>query len=130
MASNGTTSDPCGITGNWTNELGSSVMFACNNGHLSGLYNSAVGEAANYYNLSGTYTMAGPTRRDTILGFSVAWNNEAHGNSNSTTSWTGIHYESQNKIFTTWILTRFTSVADKWSNSYVDQNVFERCTTC
>ena len=126
VTANGADPGPCGIAGNWTNQLGSSVTFECQDGILSGRYNSAVGNASNYYNLRGTYTMSGPALKDATIGFSVAWNNTARGNSQSTTSWTGVHYASTDVIYTTWILTRYTALADKWRNSFVDQDVFKR----
>ena len=109
------------------NENNSCLRFAyCRNGELTGEYMSRVGEPYGWYNLSGRYTMAGPNHFDIVLGFSVAWNNAAFGNSNSTTSWTGIYSDSTGKIYTTWLLTKYTTLADQWSNTIVDQNVFHR----
>ena len=121
----------CGVTGNWLNQHGSCVKFTyCLNGELTGQYKSRVGEASGSYYLSGRYTIVGPNHLDIVLGFSVAWNNMVFGNSNSTTSWTGIYNDSTDKIYTTWLLTKYTTLADKWSNTLVDQDVFERVYTC
>ena len=123
---NVTDCNPCGIAGKWVNDLGSKAEFSCKNGFLSGKYNSKVGKAEDYYLLSGRYTMVGPGHKDAVVGWSVAWNNKEFGNSNSTSSFTGVYYASNETIYTTWILTRYTSFADRWSNSRVGFNVFTR----
>ena len=117
---------PCGITGNWINDLGSNVQFSCHDGRITGRYNSAVGNANDYYTLSGGYTRVGPGLNDLVVGWTVAWNNEVKGNSNSTASFTGVYYNANHTIHTTWILTRYTSVEDMWMNSNVGRNVFTR----
>lgn len=128
-AENGPTCDGlCGISGNWTNQLGSMMTLDCQPssstvGFLSGSYRSAVGQAADFYQLSGRYTVVGT---DYILGFSVAWNNDVKGNSKSATSWTGVYYADQQKITTFWILTSYTKPADMWGNSQIGKDVFVR----
>ena len=123
---NGTDCNPCGIAGKWENDLGSKAEFSCEDGFLSGKYNSKVGRAEDYYLLSGRYTMVGPNQTDAVVGWSVAWKNDVFGNSNSTSSFTGVYYNSTDTIYTTWILTRYTSLADKWSNSRVGINIFTK----
>lgn len=118
----------CGISGNWTNELGSTMLLNCQltsstAGLLNGSYRSAVGQASDFYTLAGTYTKV---NSDYILGFSVAWNNKVHGNSKSATSWTGVYYADQDKITTFWILTRYTTPANMWNNSNIGNNIFIR----
>ena len=126
VPSNETDCIPCNMTGNWINDLGSNVEFSCHDGLISGRYNSAVGVAKDFYILSGGYTKVGPGLNDLIVGWTVAYNNEVKGNSNSTASFTGVYYESNDTIYTTWILTRYTPAADMWTNSYIGKNVFTR----
>ncbi|CAG2205177.1 unnamed protein product [Mytilus edulis] len=81
--------DPCGITGKWENDLGSKMEITCkldspdrnSTGEIIGKYNSAVGAADNFYPLSGRFTIPDMEPRNCIVGFVVAWNNEAYGNS-------------------------------------------------
>ncbi|KAK3587465.1 hypothetical protein CHS0354_007957 [Potamilus streckersoni] len=118
--------DTCGITGTWKNELGSVIELSCANGNLLGKYRSAVGEAKDFYQLTGRYTMTGDKQMDVIFGFSVAWNNAISGNSNSTTSWTGIHYKSEDVIYTHWILTRYMERSRMWASNLVGHADFRR----
>ena len=125
------TDDPCALIGNWMNELGSCVKFeSCENGHLTGQYYSAKGDASSWYKLHGTYTTAGLNDKDIVLGFSVPWNNEVHGNSHSTTSWTGTYYHSTRTIYTTWLLTSFKLLGEKWNSTNVYQDTFKRSNNC
>ena len=94
-----------------------------NVGKLTGKYNSAVGKASDYYILTGRYTKSGS---DCILGFTVAWNNDAFGNSKSATSWTGVHYTGSAELSTFWILSSYTAPENKWRNSNIGQNVFTK----
>ena len=125
--------DPCGITGNWTNELGSVMKMTCqadsptsDSGYLTGKYNSAVGIATDFYILTGRYTMSGPRHQNCMLGFSVSYNNDVRGNSNSTASFTGVYFINDDTIYTTWILASYTKYKDMWKNSNIGKNVFTR----
>lgn len=93
-------------------------------GEIIGKYNSAVGAATEYNPLSGRFTICDQDSTSYTVGFNVAWNNEAHGNSNSTTSFTGTYYKDANKIYTFWIMARYTKYADTWENSYIGKNIF------
>lgn len=95
-------------------------------GEIIGKYNSAVGAADNFYPLLGRFTISEMEPRNCIVGFVVAWNNEAYGNSNSATSFTGTYYENADKIYTFWILTRYNKYADMWASNHIGQNVFTR----
>ena len=122
---------PCGPSGIWLNDLGSVMEITCllddsprrDSGFLVGKYNSAVGNAKDFYELSGRYTMVGS---DYIVGFNVAWNNDIRGNSNSSASFTGVYYANDDTIYTHWILCRDTAYQDMWKNSNVGKNVFVR----
>lgn len=118
--------DPCGISGKWKNQMGSILDISCENGYLNGKYSSAVGNANGLYEILGRYNMVGANNQDCVAGFSVAWNNDIMGNSNSTTSWTGIHYASEGVIHTHWILVRYMEPNKLWAASMVGHDDFER----
>ncbi|XP_045181202.2 streptavidin-like [Mercenaria mercenaria] len=118
----------CGLAGKWKNQLKSEMKIICQNGEVTGKYNTAVGRASNYYQLVGRYTRVGTNSTDTILGWSVSWNNDVYGNSNSTTSWTGIHYRDEGNIHTHWILVRYHTKPNLWKTSMIGHDEFHR--TC
>ncbi|KAL3855502.1 hypothetical protein ACJMK2_014709 [Sinanodonta woodiana] len=120
------TNDPCGISGKWKNQLGSIMEISCQDGSLSGKYSSAVGVAVGFYKLLGQYNIVGANNNDCVVGFSVAWNNDVMGNSNSTTSWTGIHYASEGMIHTHWILVRYMEPNKLWTATMVGHDVLKR----
>ncbi|XP_045181410.2 streptavidin-like isoform X1 [Mercenaria mercenaria] len=116
----------CGLAGKWKNQLKSEMEIICQNGKVTGKYNTAVGRASNYYHLVGRYTRVGTNFTDTILGWSVSWNNDVYGNSNSTTSWTGIHYRDEGIIHTHWILVRYHNQANLWQTNMIGHDDFHR----
>ena len=121
-----TSSDPCGLTGKWRNQAGSTVELTCQSGALSGKYTSAEGEAKGSYRISGRYSLSEKSPGDFILGFSVAWNNDTEGNSESVTSWAGVYIGTQDKIHTKWLLTEYTAVEDIWKNTLIGFDEFMR----
>lgn len=59
----------------------------------------------------------------------VQWNNKAHGNSKSTTTWCGQRFSpstNEKKIVTTWLLVRETTPADSWSSTRVGKDTFTK----
>ncbi|KAK3590279.1 hypothetical protein CHS0354_010098, partial [Potamilus streckersoni] len=117
----------CCWTGKLQNKLGSTMeITTCHEGSLSGKYNSSVGQAKASYDLAGRYTTAVSNNKDYIVGFSVAWNNTVLGNSQSTTSWTGIYYASEGIIHTHWILTSYRKPDDLWATNQIGHNDFKR----
>lgn len=117
----------CGITGTWKNELNSTVVFtSCKDGQIEGKYNTAVGNASDFYVLTGRYTLSGPKKDVVELGWVVAWNNTQYGNSNSVTSWNGIYYPKEGIIHTQWILTSYAERKDLWETSLINHDEFKR----
>ncbi|XP_053399051.1 streptavidin-V2-like [Mercenaria mercenaria] len=114
----------CGIAGLWTNQLKSVMEFTCKDGHLNGRYNTAVGVADDYYNLTGKYTMSGPNGADCVMGWVVTYNNKVLGNSNSTCAWSGIHYANEHIIRTHWVLTHWHPLADSWQTTTINHDDF------
>jgi hypothetical protein len=69
------------LNGDWLNELGSKMTLNVDGQDISGEYFTAVGDAEGICDLSGR------TNEDnTVLGFSVAWQN-SYGDSESVTAW-------------------------------------------
>lgn len=114
----------CGIAGLWENQHKSVMEFTCKDGHLNGRYNTAVGHADDYYNLTGKYTMSGPDGSDCVMGWVVTFNNKIFGNSNSTCAWSGIHYESEHIIRTHWVLTHWHPLGDAWQTTTINHDDF------
>ena len=102
------------------------MELTCQSGALSGKYTSAEGEAKGSYRISGRYSLSEKSPDDFILGFSVAWNNDTEGNSESVTSWAGVYIGTQDKIHTKWLLTEYTAVEDIWKNTLIGFDEFMR----
>ena len=68
----------------------------------------------------------------TDYGGSIAWavtfNNDQHGNSKSSTSWSGQRQivDGNPIIYTTWILTSQTAASDNWESTTTNQDLFFR----
>lgn len=116
----------CGLAGKWKNQLQSVMEITCQDGQVNGRYNTAVGLAQDFYDIAGRYTMAGENMTDTVLSWAVSWNNNVFGNSNSSTAWSGIHYDEEGIIRTQWILTRYKTRPDIWQTSMIGHDEFER----
>ncbi|XP_062596648.1 streptavidin-V2-like [Saccostrea cucullata] len=117
----------CALAGKWKNELGSKMEITCNEGTISGRYESTVGQAVNWYDLSGRYLQV--NEKDFMVGWSVAWKNQDE-DAKSLTSWTGVYYAEKDEIWTQWILGAFKNQTDYWRIYYTNQNVFTRDNEC
>ena len=115
--------DPCGMSGVWTNTLNSTMEVCCQDGQLYGQYMNGVGDAEDFYELSGRYTMIGG---DCSFGWSIAYHNKVHGNSNSTASWAGVHFAEDDNIYTHWLLSRHTRKQDYWMSFMINHDDFKR----
>lgn len=114
----------CLLAGKWKNQLQSVMEITCQDGQVDGRYNTAVGNAGNFYKLAGRYTLAG--ENDTVLSWTVSWNNNLYGNSESSTAWSGIHYYEEGIIRTQWILTRYKTRPNLWQTAMIGHDEFER----
>ena len=83
-------------------------------------------EGGAKFKLSGRYTVSEQNCKDFILGFSVAWNNEDNGNSESITSWAGVYIASENKIRSKWIHSKHTSPSENEQNFLIGFDQFTR----
>ena len=84
--------------------------------------------AAFYMYLTGTYDKDGTESGGTI-GWSVTYNNSAHGNSKSTATWSGqrqLGFNSNPIIQTTWLLTSQTVPSKSWESTLTNQDLFQR----
>ena len=95
------------LSGIWYNELGSTMVLNADvTGRLSGKYKSAVGNAEDFYVLSGRYDVNAPSDKGVSLAWTVAYNNSFR-NAHSTAGWSGQYFddlEGEEKILTHWLL--------------------------
>ncbi len=108
------------LSGDWFNELGSKMSLKVDGQDITGEYQTAVGNAEGIYDLSGR-----TNESNSILGFSVAWQN-AYGDNESATAWSGQYHSDEDVIVTTWLLTDQTDDADDWKSTLVGKDVFQR----
>ena len=117
------------LTGNWKNQLGSTLELRCSpSGSLAGYYVTAVGNANGKYFLSGRANLkANENLNKVTLGYSVAWENKIKSTI-TTTSWTGVYSNTTGNgepvIETTWVLV--SSKVPKWESVLVNQDTFHR----
>ena len=83
-------------------------------------------EGGAKFKLSGRYTVSEQNCEDFILGFSVAWNNDTNGNSESITSWAGEYIASENKIRSKWIHSKHTSSSEDGQSFLIGFDEFTR----
>lgn len=76
----------------------------------------------------GTYDKDGTENGGTIA-WTVTFNNAEHGNSKSSTGWSGQRQllNGDPVIRTTWVLTSQTNVSDNWKSTMISQDFFSRC---
>ncbi|KAJ3851417.1 Streptavidin-Homobiotin complex [Lentinula lateritia] len=116
------------LSGNWTNELGSTmILTADQNGGLSGQYSSAVGNATNFYNLTGRFDTLPPSDAGISVGWVVDWKNDLL-NAHAVTTWSGQYFDNDDveTILTQWLLTTSSSQADVWKSTLVGHDEFTR----
>ncbi|KAL3855509.1 hypothetical protein ACJMK2_014716 [Sinanodonta woodiana] len=119
--------EACGIDGTWKNDLGSYIDINCGDGTVFGSYRIPVSSGEDTYEFSGKYIVTGEDGKDRIVAFLVPWNNpKATGNSNSSTSYTGIYYNSERVIYAHWILTGYKKWASRWATNLIGHAIFSR----
>jgi len=114
------------ISGQYVNQLGSNVTIKCfpDTGVLSGSYQTAVGNAGGQYPLIGLATSCAD---QPVLGFCVAWNNAVHGNTGSTTCWSGQYLANDDSLSTTWLLASQPNAQGQvWSSNRVGADLFQK----
>lgn len=116
------------ITGTWYNELCSKMTIACQDGHLSGKYYSAVGKSKDWYDLNG-YCIE--NKNYTLVGFSVRWMNEQM-ETNAITTWNGqlYHLKEGDTIQTQWMLVSGVKWEDRWISTTLGHDEFVQKEIC
>lgn len=113
------------IDGTWYNELGSSMTLSTNGKNITGMYQTAVGNASGQYDLVGQIdTNIGSS---TAIGFVVMWNNSLDSR-DCVTTWSGQCQviNGEDIIVTTWLLTGETNPGDNWASTLVNKDTFTR----
>ena len=115
------------LSGDWYNELGSKMtLTAADDGSLTGTYNSAVGDAEDFYVLAGRFDAAPPTGEGVSIGWAVTFRND-YRNAHSTTAWSGqFFYDGSERILTQWLLTSSTTPSDVWQSTNIGHDAFTR----
>ena len=117
------------LSGIWYNELGSTMVLNADvSGRLSGKYKSAVGNAEDFYVLTGRYDVNAPSDKGASLAWTVAYNNSFR-NAHSTAGWSGQYFddlEGEEKILTHWLLTSSSTPESVWRATNIGTNTFTR----
>ena len=115
------------LSGEWHNQLGSKMsLIADENGGLRGKYNSAVGEAEDFYILTGRFDASPPPGEGVSVGWVVTFRNSKL-NANSTSTWSGQYFHhGVERIITQWLLTSSTAPSDVWQSTSVGHDTFVR----
>ncbi|KAF7290727.1 Streptavidin [Mycena indigotica] len=121
------------LKGTWYNELGSWMLLsAWPQGSLVGLYNSKKGDASAAYELRGRFDVSAPVAEGMGLsfGWAVGWNNAAHGDSYSASTWVGQLFlgptPEDDVITTQWLLGVSTAPEKIWAATMLGGDVFTR----
>jgi hypothetical protein len=115
------------LTGNYTNELGSTMDLQWNGLYLVGSYQSAVGNAVGSYWLYGSASSC--WEDGATVGFCVAWINTENGNSNATTCWTGhmLVNNGKTQLIMTWVLSmKPKDRKQMWKSNQIGQDIFSK----
>jgi len=93
------------LSGDWHNQLGSKMtLIADENGGLRGKYNSAVGQAEDFYILTGRFDACPPSDEGVSLGWVVSFSNRKL-NEHCSTTWSGQYFDGgDERILTRWVL--------------------------
>ena len=112
----------------WYNELGSEMIitsYDSQTGVFFGSYNSKVGDAEKWYDLTGRKDTEGNT-----VGWTVNWQN-SHNNAHSVTTWSGqiqLSLKFADPVIqiiqTTWLLTSQTTPVNNWDSTLVGFDYF------
>jgi len=115
------------LSGDWYNQLGSKMtLIADENGGLRGKYNSAVGNAEDFYILTGWFDACPPSDKGVSVGWVVTFRNRKL-NAHSTATWSGQYFDGgDERILTHWLLTSSTAPSSVWKSTNVGHDTFTR----
>ena len=112
------------ISGNWYNELGSTMNITDGgNGTFTLTYLSGVGPTDTFYG-AGAYDNSSDT--DEAIGFVVIWSIQPDNPSPAVTSWSGqiqIDEGSNQVMVTTWLLTVDTDASENWNSTKSEMRI-------
>ena len=116
------------VVGRWINELNSILIIehVDKDGNISGKYNSAAGNAEDFYALSGKLEPGLLDRsKGRPVGLTVVWKNDKM-DACSVTTWSGQFYSLPDKdvLIANWLLTRCQDFKDAWEATIVGQDHF------
>lgn len=115
------------LTGNWTNELGSTCYFdASEDGTVSGYYITAVGNAHVEHPLVGGWIQGRKNPEVILFSFIVMWKNTDEDKGRSATAWNGQFFMDggSSKIVTTWILVSEKEPSKMWKSTLINKDTF------
>lgn len=119
------------LAGTWFNELASVMTLTADlaTGSLQGQYNSAVGDAKDFYNLTGRFDISPPSGTGVSVGWVVTYRNRLL-NAHSTATWSGQYFSGDDggdeRILTQWLLTSSTNQSSVWSSTNIGHDEFTR----
>ncbi|KAJ7483255.1 Avidin/streptavidin [Mycena latifolia] len=115
------------LSGDWYNQLGSKMtLIAEENGGLRGKYNSAVGNAEDFYILTGRFDACPPSDKGVSVGWVVTYRNRKL-NAHSTATWSGQYFDGgDERIVTHWLLTSSTAPSSVWKSTNAGNDTFTR----
>lgn len=117
------------LCGEWYNALGSKMSLSTDvNGGLMGTYCSAVGNAQDFYLLTGRFDSSPPSQGGVSIGWVVTFRNESR-NAHSTTAWGGQYFDKTNgveRITTNWLMSYSTKPEDNWNLTNIGNDAFTR----
>jgi hypothetical protein len=118
------------LSGNWTNELGSTCQFiAAEDGAVTGYYNTAVGKAHVQHPLSGQWLQGRKNPDIVLVSFIVMWKDTDEDKPRSATTWNGQLFADENndpKFVTTWILVSEKEPAEMWKSTLINKDTFRK----
>lgn len=114
------------LEGEWYNELGSMMILTEKEGHLLGVYETAVGGQRGGHPLSGLCGPADHASRS--VGWIVVWNGGSSPKGASVTAWSGQlqQIDGRETIVATWLHTSETNPEEDWHNTTVGKDIFTR----
>jgi hypothetical protein len=117
------------LTGNWSNELGSTCFFdASEDGTIKGTYNTSVGRVHVEHPLFGRW-LSGRDVDTLIVAFQVMWKDTDKGKPRSATVWNGQLFDDPKvgpMLYTQWLLVTEKERQDIWKNTLVRGDTFTK----
>jgi hypothetical protein len=116
------------LSGVCYNQLGSRMsLHADQNDSLSGEYKPAVGNAQDFYILTGRFdAWISSSQKGVSIGWVVTYHNDQR-NAHSTATWSGQYFDGgDERIITHWLLTSNTTPKSVWRSTNVGNDTFTR----